>query len=159
MGTLSNTTRIGLAVRRLTLGAAVVAAVAGNAVEPASAGAASVSTSVVLGAASFAPNGEGFGTARPSVIFNGGVPSGLIRGIRWSSWGGRIARGSGMTSIYKPGGGYYRTPVRAKIKAYRIGRCYEGGPRAYLRMKVRVPSYPGGPLGRWFLWSGARRLC
>ena len=152
-------TRIDFGVHRCVLGTTIAAVCAGIALEPTSGSPASASTPVVLGASSFAPNGAGFGTARPRVIDNGGVPSGVIHNIRWSSWGGRIARGTGRTSIYKPGGGYYRTPVRARIKAYRVGRCDDGGPRAYLQMKVRVPSYPGGPLGRWFLWSGARRLC
>lgn len=33
------------------------------------------------------------------------------------------------------------------------------GPLAYTRLYVRDPARPGGPLGKWSLWSGSSTLC
>lgn len=44
---------------------------------------------------------KGYGTARPSTIFNGGDPTGLVTRVTWSSWGGPRAVGTGM-SYYDP---------------------------------------------------------
>lgn len=101
--------------------------------------------------------GEGWGTARPHRIFNGGDLSGLISNVHWSSWGGPIARGHGRHALFKPSGGYYRHKVVAQLKAKRIGRCE--GHRAYLKLLVRERRRPGGPLGAWRSWSGPRTIC
>ena len=114
---------------------------------------------VVLGSKRFAPSGYGFGRARPKTFFNGGVPSGLVKHIRWKSWGGRSARGRGLTWIYKPHGGYYKKPGRIKLHAFGLGRCSKNGLRAYRHLRVRVVKRPGGHYGRWFNWSGARNIC
>ena len=115
------------------------------------------SANVVLGAAAFAPNGSGWGTSEPTEIFNGGDPSGLITDVRWSSWGGSVAVGSGRNPIFKPHGGYYRRPVPIELKASGLGRC--GGQQAYTRLSFREPKRPGGPLGPWISWSGAASIC
>jgi hypothetical protein len=113
---------------------------------------------VVLGGAIYGgERGEGWGTARPHTIFNGGDPSGLISNVHWSSWGGAEAHGRGRHPIFKPGGGYYRHAVAAQLKAKRIGRCE--GRRAYLKLLIREPRRPGGPLGPWHSWSGRRTIC
>jgi hypothetical protein len=114
---------------------------------------------VVLGSASWAPDGQGFGTAHPRMLFNGGDPSGEVSDIHWSGWGHRTAFGVGEHPIFKPGGGYYSQPVRARLHAVALGRCYPGGPLAYRRLYVRDPVRPGGPLGKWYLWSGSSTLC
>jgi hypothetical protein len=44
-------------------------------------------------------SGEGFGHVKPRTIFLGGDPTGLICRIRWLSWGGPLAVGTG-TSWY-----------------------------------------------------------
>jgi hypothetical protein len=113
----------------------------------------------VLGGKAFAPMGEGFGTVAPPTIFNGGDPSGLVSHITWHHWGSRTATGSGKTSIFKPHGGYYPQLVRAQLRASRLGHCGKHGPRAYTHLEAREPSRPGGPLGKWFAWSGARSIC
>ena len=104
-----------------------------------------------------APNGEGWGTERPHLIYNGGDASGSISDVRWISWGGPIAIGWGKHPEFKPHGGYYRRPFPAKLKAERIGRCE--GRRAYLRLLIREPRSPGGPLGPWRAWSGSSSIC
>jgi len=114
----------------------------------------------VLGARAFAaPHGEGWATARPARIFNGGDPSGLVTRIHWTSWGGTSAVGYGLNPIFKPQGGYYSRPAQIELRAHALGKCSPQGPRAYTQLSFRVPSYPGGPLGAWMLWSGARTIC
>jgi hypothetical protein len=113
---------------------------------------------VVLGGEIYGGDyGEGWGTVRPHTIYNGGVPSGLIRNVHWSSWGGEVARGRGRHAIYKPHGGYYRHAVVARLKAVRIGSCERRN--AYLKLLVREPRRPGGPLGPWYSWSGPQTIC
>jgi hypothetical protein len=41
----------------------------------------------------------GFGQVKPREIFYGGDPTGLVCRIHWKSWGGSVARGSGV-SLY-----------------------------------------------------------
>jgi hypothetical protein len=123
------------------------------------AGVASAAGSVVIGSARFAPNGSGWGTTKPRKLDNGGVPSGIAFHLKWTSWGGNVARGHGKTYGYKPQGGYYRRPVRIKLRAHHLGSCKADGTRAYRRLTARVQKRPGGAFGRPFLWSGQRNLC
>lgn len=126
--------------------AATVAATAGAAANP------------VLGSRSFAgAYGKGFGTAEPSEIFNGGDPSGSVTHIRWTGWGNPTAIGFGLNPIFKPHGGYYRKPARIELRATNLGEC--GTEAAYTKLEVRIPKKPGGKLGKWFAWSGAKTLC
>lgn len=39
---------------------------------------------------------KGFGQVRPHEIYYGGDPTGLVCHIHWHSWGGRVARGTGV---------------------------------------------------------------
>jgi len=112
-----------------------------------------------LGSASFAPNGHGFGTVQPSEIFNGGDPSGHVTQIQWTGWGLSTAYGTGLSSIFKPAGGYYPQLVTIQLRASDLGSCAPGGSPAYRRLSVREPSAPGGPLGPWMLWSGSATIC
>ncbi len=73
---------------------------------------------VVLGAKEFmGRDGEGWGSAHPSRIFNGGDPSGLVKDIRWTSWGPSTALGTGENAIFKPGGGYYAQLATISLRA------------------------------------------
>lgn len=114
---------------------------------------------VVLGSKTFVNGGEGWGTSRPSKIYNGGDPSGLVSHIHWTTWGGPIAVGKGLHSIFKPNGGYYNQLVPITLRASHVGTCSNGGPRAYLKLETREPEAPGGLLGTWDVWSEARSLC
>jgi hypothetical protein len=113
----------------------------------------------VLGGFSFAPNGKGFGTSKPRTIFNGGDPSGLVTSIRWQHWGSAHAIGFGKNAIFRPGGGYYAKRVTIELRASRRGRCPDSDAPAYLHLDFREPSHPGGRLGRWLSWSGAKTVC
>jgi hypothetical protein len=112
----------------------------------------------VLGAKAFAtPYGAGFGKAEPEVIFNGGDPSGEVSEIHWTGWGNPIAIGYGKNPIFKPHGGYYRKPARIELRANKLGKC--GTRAAYTRLEIRAPKHPGGKLGKWFSWAGAKTIC
>ena len=39
---------------------------------------------------------KGFGQVKPHEIYYGGDPTGLVCHIHWNSWGGRVARGTGI---------------------------------------------------------------
>ena len=119
----------------------------------------STSETVVLGSKNFAPNGIGWGTAHPRVIFNGGDPNGKAIHLTWRSWGRSSTSAHGLTYLFRPGGGYYSKPGAIVLLAYGIGRCSPGGPRAYLHLRAREASRPGGPYGPWFAWGGQRNLC
>ena len=113
---------------------------------------------IVLGGKEFAgPYGKGWGTERPSEIYNGGDTSGLITDVRWSTWGGPVASGWGKNAIFKPHGGYYRHPIAIKLRASTIGQCE--GRRAYMTLWIRSPTHPGGSLGRWRKWVEAPNIC
>lgn len=122
------------------------------------AGTAAAAANPVLGAKSFAaPYGKGFGTAEPTEIFNGGDPSGSVTHIKWSGWGNPTAIGHGLNPIFKPHGGYYRKPARIELRATELATC--GKQAAYTKLEARVPKHPGGKLGKWFSWSGAKTIC
>jgi hypothetical protein len=104
------------------------------------------------------PYADGWGEVAPQTISNGGASaSGTISRIRWRSWGGRVAVGRGRTPAYKPGHGYYRRLVVAKLRASRIGRCKPGGRLVYTRFTVQPQVKPGGRFGKRFAWD--RNMC
>lgn len=67
---------------------------------------------------------KGYGSARPSTIFNGGDPTGLVTGVTWSSWGGSQAAGTGM-AYYDPPGKPVTDSVRerATVVAFDLTTC------------------------------------
>lgn len=105
-------------------------------------------------------SGIGWGAYRPSEISNGGDPTGIVQAIHWDSWGGPTAVGFGTgwyvgpKSIVADG-----TPGRTELRASDLGHCTTGGPLAYQHLEVRGPARPGGRLGAWHSWSGAKTLC
>jgi hypothetical protein len=137
----------------------IVAALALGAMAWAGGAGAQGGSDVVLGSEDYAPNGDGFGEVEPAKIFNGGVPSGLIRQVKWKHWGDPTARGRGLGSQYKPGGGYYRRPVKVRLRAKRIGTCPGHPERAYTKLLARFQKRPGARFGEWFSWSGSDQIC
>lgn len=107
------------------------------------------------------PNGlyAGWGACRPRWFSNGGDPSGTVTKIYWTSWGGRVATGRGRASVFRPGGGYYSRTVVIYLRAFEVSRCSARGRRSYLRLRVKRPEKPGGPLGPWWDWYPGRTLC
>ncbi len=116
-----------------------------------------LAAAVVLGSSAFAPQGAGFGTAHPGRIFNGGDPSGMVSSIRWTGWGGGVAHGRGLNPIFLPQGGYFAHRARVLLRAHRVGRCGSGP--AYRELDIRLPQWPGGPLGPWWRWAAAKTIC
>jgi len=114
---------------------------------------------LVLGAKDFVNSGIGWGTARPSTVHNGGSPSGMIKNIRWASWGGATAEGRGETFVYDPGGGYAEELAPIRLRAHEIGNCGPSGPPAYRQLSVSRAAYPGDPFEPWERWSGVPDLC
>jgi hypothetical protein len=139
-------------IAALTLVAVALFAVA---VAPAS----TATRHVVLGNKKFAIHGNGFGSYRPRDIFNGGDPSGHAFDISWRRWGSAVATGFGKNPIFKPGGGYFTRPARIELRAYDVGHCPGSSQLAYRQLKARVPLRPGGKLGPWFRWAGAKTIC
>jgi hypothetical protein len=69
-------------------------------------------------------HGQGFGRVKPSRIFNGGDPTGLVTRVVWRSWGGARALATGISDYVGPGqtvaGG---TQEPAAVVAFKLGTC------------------------------------
>lgn len=105
------------------------------------------------------PYGKGWGKVKPKTVFNGGVPNGRVRKIKWKRWGTERVIGRGLGSQYRPGGGYYPKPVKVKLRPRKIGQCPSQNRPAYTVLRVKMQKKPGGSFGRWFNWSGLRTIC
>jgi hypothetical protein len=69
-------------------------------------------------------HGQGFGQVKPSRIFNGGDPSGLVTGVVWSSWGGAQATGTGTAEYLGPNQTIAQgTEEPATVVAFGLGTC------------------------------------
>jgi hypothetical protein len=89
---------------------------------PASASAAGTPTLGQL-AGDFA-HGQGFGKVKPSEIFNGGDPTGLVTHITWSSWGGSQATATGTAEYVGPNQSVAQgTEETATVVAFDLGTC------------------------------------
>jgi hypothetical protein len=88
----------------------------------------------------YGPYQRGFGQARPSSIFLGGDPTGMVNGIHWESWGGARATGNG-TGYYVPPGKIVADGVRspATVVAFNLGIC--DGKRAYQAVEWFFPQH------------------
>lgn len=74
-------------------GSSSTAGLGGSGQSPSDRSASSPASVPVLGAAG--PSTKGCGTAHPSYIYGGGDASDQIMDIRWTSWGSRMATGTG----------------------------------------------------------------
>jgi hypothetical protein len=69
-------------------------------------------------------HGQGFGQVKPSKIFNGGDPTGLVSHVVWSSWGGAQARGTGTSDYVGPNQPVLDgTEESATVVAFDLGTC------------------------------------
>jgi len=67
---------------------------------------------------------EGYGTVRPSTVFNGGDPTGMVFNLSWQSWGGPTAIGTGRS--YDPTGKpsvAQSVENQATVVAFDLGEC------------------------------------
>lgn len=69
-------------------------------------------------------NGSGWGQVKPSLVDNGGDPTGLVSDITWSSWGGSTATGTGVSDYVGPGQ-YVATGTQESVTivAFNLGTC------------------------------------
>jgi hypothetical protein len=75
-------------------------------------------------AGDFAHGSSGFGQVKPSKIFNGGDPTGLVTNVTWSSWGGAQATGSGTSDYVGPNQSVAQgTEQTATVVAFNLGTC------------------------------------
>ncbi|MFC6703995.1 hypothetical protein [Flexivirga alba] len=83
---------------------------------------------------------HGLGTARPKTVDFGGDPTSYIKNVHWSSWGGKVATGTG-TACRPPANGpfAYCRPTTAKIKAFGLGSCTKHGRAAYTSVEWWFP--------------------
>ena len=121
--------------RRAAAVVMTAAAALGIGVEAAAAG-----QGLVL-AGPWAPGQHGYGHVKPRTIFNGGDPTGLVKAIHWSSWGGPRATGTGTALWVGPhqivAQGKFETGAR--IVLFQRGRCH--GRSAYNAIEWYFPQH------------------
>lgn len=85
-------------------------------------------------------HGAGFGQVKPSEIFNGGDPTGLIDHIVWKSWGTPEAVGTGMAEYVGPNQSVASgTEEAATVVAFNLGSC--GGTFMYRAVEWYFPQH------------------
>jgi hypothetical protein len=84
---------------------------------------------------------QGYGKAKPTIVSNGGDPTGTVRAIRWTHWGSKQAVGVGISTYVWPGTSVASNkPVKgAKIVAFNLGTCH--GRPAYNAIEWYFPKY------------------
>jgi hypothetical protein len=113
--------------------------VAATAATPAAAARAPRQGPVLLGNV-WASNQSGYGEAAPETIFNGGDPTGLVRGIHWKHWGAGRAWGWGTSIFVWPGLSVAEgLRARARVVAFHLGTCE--GSAAYNAVEWFFPAY------------------
>ena len=69
-------------------------------------------------------HGKGFGQVKPSELYNGGDPTGLVQRIVWKSWGGPKAVGTGESDYVGPHQDVAQgTQERVTVVAFKLGTC------------------------------------
>ncbi len=83
---------------------------------------------------------KGYGHTKPTTIFNGGDPTGLVQHIQWKTWGDMQAIGTGTAEWVGPrqdvAGG---TEQPARIVLFQLGSCR--GRRAYDAIEWYFPQH------------------
>jgi hypothetical protein len=83
---------------------------------------------------------KGYGLAKPSTIFNGGDPTGLVTKIHWASWGGTQAVGSGISDYVGPHQDVAQgKDESARVVAFHLGVCH--GRAAYNAIEWYFPQH------------------
>ena len=84
---------------------------------------------------------KGYGHAKPRTIFNGGDPTGLVKMIHWTSWGGHRATGIGTAEWVGPHQSVAQGQFEkgAKVVLFQLGSCH--GRSAYNAIEWYFPSH------------------
>lgn len=94
----------------------------------------------VLGLASTAPTGSGFGTVKPRTVSYGGDPTSLVTDVKWQSWGGARAVGHGTADWVWPGWCVACGSVNLHATVVAFDRTSCQGQSAYARVEWFFPS-------------------
>ena len=87
-------------------------------------------------------HGTGWGKVKPTEVFNGGDPTGLVTHITWSSWGGIAATGTGTSDYVGPNQSVASgTEEGVTIVAFDVGTC--GGTFMYRAVEWFYPQHGG----------------
>lgn len=81
---------------------------------------------------------QGYGQRRPSKIFNGGDPSGMVTDIRWQDWGAAKAIGEGK-SLYVTEYVSRAGMESARVVAFDLGKC--GSSLSYRAIEWYFPQH------------------
>ena len=83
--------------------------------------------------------GTGFGMVRPTEVYLGGDPTGLISTVTWSSWGAQQATGTGTGSYLAANEiTAHASSTQMTIVAFDLGTC--DGHAAYKEVEWYAPS-------------------
>ncbi len=94
----------------------------------------------VLGAASIAPSGAGFGKVKPRTVSYGGDPTSFVVKVTWHSWGGGRAVGHGKADWVWPGWCVACGSVELPATVVAFGRTTCQGHSAYSHVEWYFPS-------------------
>lgn len=99
------------------------------------------STAVPVLGTLWAPNQKGYGLPKPRMFFNGGSPSGIVRDLHWTSWGGQRATGTGE-ALYVTDSAVADSPwEKSSVVAFDLGEC--DGVRTYRKISMFFPQHGG----------------
>lgn len=99
----------------------------------------STSTATPLLGTLWAPNQKGYGLPKPTMFFNGGSPSGIVRNLHWTSWGGQRATGTGK-ALYVTDSSVADSPwEKSSVVAFDLGDC--DGVRTYRKISTFFPQH------------------
>jgi hypothetical protein len=123
-------------IRHRTAATATIAAVALGI-----AAATAAASAVPILAGPWSTGQKGYGHAKPRTIFNGGDPTGLVKAIRWTSWGGHRATGTGTAEWVGPHQSVAQGQFEkgAKVVLFQLGSCH--GRSAYNAIEWYFPSH------------------
>jgi hypothetical protein len=83
---------------------------------------------------------EGYGHVEPDTIFNGGDPTGRVKHIHWTSWGGAQAVGTGVSDYVAPNQATAEgTEEPARIVLFQLAQCH--GRSAYNAIEWYFPQH------------------
>ncbi|MFJ9250283.1 hypothetical protein [Streptomyces sp. NPDC101776] len=89
----------------------------------------------------WAPNQKGYGLPKPTMFFNGGSPSGMVRDLTWTSWGEQRATGTGE-EVYVTNASVADSPwEKNSVVAFDLGDC--DGVRTYRKISTFFPQHGG----------------
>lgn len=96
---------------------------------------------IVLGA-SWAPYQQGYGTAEPTEINNGGDPTGIVENITWKGWGSSEVTGTGTGTYVAPNDTVSQgVSAPVTVVAFDLGTCQ--GKQSYNAVEWYFPQYGG----------------